>query len=62
MRGGGGPVGPWGPYIERIARAGFMSQLAAGTRAQAEVLKLALNEVEVATKQLGEQIAKQQQR
>jgi hypothetical protein len=53
--GGGGPVGPWGPYLQRVARAAFMTQLATSA-SLAEVQKLALNDIATATKQLQGQI------
>jgi hypothetical protein len=53
--GGGGPVpvGPWGPYLQRVARAAGVASLGGGMRGSAEIAKLALAEVEGATKELG---------
>lgn len=55
--GGGGPVGPWGPYLGRILRATGVASLGAQLQHSAEIAKLAFAEVETATKQLGSQLA-----
>jgi hypothetical protein len=57
--GGGGPVGPWGPFIERVSRAALLSSLAASTRGLAEIEKIALSEIADAAKQLQAQVSKQ---
>jgi hypothetical protein len=54
------PVNPgWGSYLGRVNRAAGMSSLAQGTRAAAEVEKLAIAEVLEATKQLQAQVAEE---
>jgi hypothetical protein len=58
--GGGGPVGPWGPFVQRVSRAAFLSTLASSLGSHAEVEKIALNEIAAATKQLQAQVEKQQ--
>ena len=50
--GGGGPVGPWGPYLERVARAAAVASVGIRMAGGAEITRVALAEVQAATKQL----------
>ena len=60
-RGGGGPVpvGPWGPFIERVVRAATVASLSASMAGSAAISRAAINEVVAATKDLQAAAAKQ---
>ena len=57
--GGGGPVpvGPWGPFLQRITRAALVGSMAHQMHASAEIGRIAATEVLQAAQQLHEQIA-----
>lgn len=54
--GTGGPVGPWGPFTERIVRAATVASQGQQFAAAGDLTKLALGEVLDATKQLQAQV------
>jgi hypothetical protein len=56
--GGGGPVpvGPWGPFLERVTRAALVGSMAHQMHASAEIGRIAATEVLQAAQQLHEQI------
>lgn len=56
--GGGGPVGPWGPFLARVVRAAGVGSLGSQFERAGDVSRLAFDEVQAATKQLGSQLAK----
>jgi hypothetical protein len=56
--GGGGPVGPWGPFVGRVMRAAGVSSLGAQFDQAAEVNRIAVAEVNAAVKQLNAQVGK----
>lgn len=54
--GTGGPVGPWGPFAQRVVRAATVASQGQRFAAAGDLTKLALGEVLDATKQLQAQI------
>lgn len=54
--GGGGPVGPWGPFVGRVMRAASVSSLGSQFDQAAEVNRIAVAEVNAAVKQLNARI------
>jgi hypothetical protein len=58
--GGPVPVGPWGPFMERAARAAAVGSLSHGLRGAAEVAKIAAADAMEAVKQLGAAIERNQ--
>ena len=56
--GPGDPVGPWGPYLQRAARAATVASIGASTAGGAEIARLAMGEIEAATKQLEADISR----
>lgn len=54
--GGGGPVGPWGPFLERSARAAVVGSLGARMHGGADIARHAADEAMAAAKQLGAQL------
>ena len=61
-RGGGGgpvPVGPWGPFLQRVVRAATVGSLGAQMHGGAEIARVAASEALAAAKEVQAQVARE---